>query len=516
MTGNPIMGVMQEVQKEVLEKRGKLKFPRNWFVYSCSAVALLSGVVMIIFWFTNIFRDAILSEMQLINGSSAFAWWQRPPVRVMYKMYLFNYTNVDEFNSGAAKKLKVEELGPYIYRETLSKTNVQLNDDNTVSFREKRSYQWEGGRPDDENVVVPNIPLIAAVAFSRDINFMAQVGLTAVLTTLQAKTFVNLPVGQFLWGYDDNLFEMAKPFMDLQKRIPFDKFGLLAIKNGVSGDVVTMGTGVGNLEELGLIKRLNGRESNNVWGDERCDKLEGTDGTIFPPSWIRDTNKTILVYSKEMCRSLPLRYQGHGEAHGIPSLRYTLPDDAFTSTPTKDSCFCARSSNGVVCPPKGLYNVSQCNFGTPTLISFPHFYAADESLLEEIDGLKPQKDLHQSVVHFHQKLGVPFGGSTRIQINLEVRKAIGVPFIGKLKDGTILPLVWIETGIDKLPEPFFNAFYHAHFTANAAEAIAQWGSLILLILSTGALLYISWKDRKQQHALLKRNASGENRLINEV
>lgn len=37
----------------------------------------------------------------------------------------------------------------------------------------------------------------------------------------------------------------------------------------------------------------------------------------------------------------------------------------------------------------------------PTLTSFPHFYQADESIIEQIDGLDPQKELHESYVDLH-------------------------------------------------------------------------------------------------------------------
>jgi len=48
------------------------------------------------------------------------------------------------------------------------------------------------------------------------------------------------------------------------------------------------------------------------------------------------------------------------------------------------NCYC----NGE-CVPSGLLNVSSCRFGAPIFISLPHFYKADPSLLDQIEGLNP-------------------------------------------------------------------------------------------------------------------------------
>lgn len=88
-------------------------------------------------------------------------------------------------------------------------------------------------------------------------------------------------------------------------------------------------------------------------------------------------------------------------------------------------------------------------------------------------------------------------GWSRLQVNLEVRKAIGVPFLGKLKDGTILPLMWIETGIDELPEILLNLLLKGYFTAGNVEIAVQWGSLITMILSLIGTIACLWKYRAE-------------------
>lgn len=169
-----------------------------------------------------------MTELQIKNGTDNFLMWQRPTVRVLYKIHLFNYTNVEDFENGRAEKLKVEDVGPYIYRETLQRVNPVFHKNGTISYQEVRTYQWEDGRSDKEILVVPNFLLFAAMAYLRDYSYIYHITLSTILAGLRAKTFKKLSANEFLWGYDDELFNYGKPLISLKQHIPFDKFGLLA------------------------------------------------------------------------------------------------------------------------------------------------------------------------------------------------------------------------------------------------------------------------------------------------
>ena len=192
--------------------------------------ALLSVATFVLFWCTSAFRDAILWNLELRNGSRAFLLWQRPPVGLQIHVYVFNYTNAREFESGTARKLRVQEVGPFVYRESLSRANVRLHENGTVTYQEKRSFQRISGLSERQNVIVPNVLLMSALAYSRDLNYLLQIGFTVMMTglKLRAKPFLELPVGEYFWGYEDELFEMAKRFPPLKQSLPYDKFGILA------------------------------------------------------------------------------------------------------------------------------------------------------------------------------------------------------------------------------------------------------------------------------------------------
>ena len=51
----------------------------------------------------------------LANASQTFQYWVKPPVKPLMKVYIFNYTNVDKFKNEIDSKLKISEVGPYVY-----------------------------------------------------------------------------------------------------------------------------------------------------------------------------------------------------------------------------------------------------------------------------------------------------------------------------------------------------------------------------------------------------------------
>ncbi|XP_076238842.1 scavenger receptor class B member 1 [Calliopsis andreniformis] len=483
-----------------MEEKNNAKKKKTRVRWLYGLVGSASIAMFVIFWFTNVFRDAILSNLELRNGTPAFLLWQRPPVGLTFKIYIFNYTNLREFENGNASKLQVQEVGPYVYRETLNRVNVELHNNGTVTYQEKRSFRWVSGNSESDTVLVPNVLLMSTLAFLRNLPFAVQFPFNIFLSTLRAKSFLRLSAGEYLWGYEDNLFEVIKPLASLMHNLPYDKFGILAFVNGVNADRITMYTGVGDLRNLGLIQRVNGVENRNIWGDENCDKIYGTDGSMFPPHWIEQPNSTLYIYAKDVCRPMPLRYERRAFAHGIPTLRYKIPSNVFTSTSKKDSCFCSKEISDSPlekCPPMGTFNVSACKFGAPLLLSFPHFCAGDSSLFQRIEGLTPCREHHESYVDLHPRLGVTVATRMKFQLNLEIRKAVGLPFTEKLEDGTILPLIWMDSSVEEdLPESVRQLFYHGHYLVNAIEAGLQWCSLIGAVLSLGAFV-AAFKENEQ-------------------
>lgn len=82
-----------------------------------------------------------------------------------------------------------------------------------------------------------------------------------------------------------------------------------------------MHTGSQGIENLGIIERVNGMDNRHIWDDERCDKIGGTTGSMFPPNLIKDRSKPLYVYSKDFCRIIPFYFTEQVTTFGVPSLR---------------------------------------------------------------------------------------------------------------------------------------------------------------------------------------------------
>lgn len=69
----------------------------------------------------------------LRNNSLMQGWWLKPPVDPMVKVHVFNYTNIENFLSGTDEKIKLQEIGPYTFREQVEKVKLEFHED-LISF----------------------------------------------------------------------------------------------------------------------------------------------------------------------------------------------------------------------------------------------------------------------------------------------------------------------------------------------------------------------------------------------
>ncbi|XP_058826599.1 lysosome membrane protein 2 [Topomyia yanbarensis] len=472
---------------------------------------LLLGALVIVFvasvtgffvmWFTDVYDNSLLEKLKLSYNSTAAEWWERPPVNPLLKVHVFNYTNIEEFFNGEAKKLKVVDLGPYVYRETAGKINVSYNGDGTITYKEFRSYQFLANQSSGmqyDKVVIPNIPMFTAVSKYYDETFYKKMLLNTALSGVGAKPFITLPVDSFLWGYEDELLNLAKKF-SFNSEISFEKFGILMTRNGTSAETFTIYSGEMDLKQLAVIKGLDGKSALDLWTTDECNRVDGTDGSQFPPH-LMDKRQTLYVFIKSLCRKFPLRYEKEVTLFdGIPAWRYKAPLNVFAhpSINADNQCFCHLGSAS--CPPSGLLNATMCSYGAPIYASFPHFYTGAESLLDTVDGLDPQRDKHETYADIHPRLAFPIDGASRFQINVQVRKTSYITGLEKFDEDHILPVVWLEVVPGVISEELRNMIYHSTFSANAIQLSFKYGSLLICV-TTLALLSMACYFRTKNNS----------------
>lgn len=98
---------------------GKRSFSDLYWQFKLTRFFLLyfHGSILISY-VTHFVCDSIeyTQKLLLAEDGEIFQLWERPPVDLFVKVYLFNITNHEEFMSGRDKKLNVEEIGPYVYQ----------------------------------------------------------------------------------------------------------------------------------------------------------------------------------------------------------------------------------------------------------------------------------------------------------------------------------------------------------------------------------------------------------------
>lgn len=462
-------------------------------VFSLSLVG--TGVM----WFTDLYLDSILNQMVLREGTEVYEAWRKPPVKPLICIKVFNYTNIPEYAKGIDDKIKLQEVGPYCYRETLEKRNITFNGDGTVTYGDTRTHEFEPQHSNgtkDDILIVPNMPLIAAVALSKNINIFMR---TSISLTLRkgfkySSTMVTVKAHEFFFGYDDKMIEgITKVSNLLLQKIPFEKFGILAQRAAITDDTITVKTGTADLDEIGVVSMVNDMEELDSWPEPECNRIDGSDGAFFPRSTLNET-ATVYLFHKDMCRRMPFVYDKEVDFQdGVMGMRFHAPPNAYD---TQGTCYCAEEG----CSPKGVFDLSPCSHGIPLMTSFPHFLYGDPKLREPFEGLKPDPKKHEFYIDVQRILGFTLGTVSRLQLNIKVHKVRGMNFLRELPQGIILPVVWLQVSAEKMPPGLFNYIYHATFTVRRIQVALQWITLSSTLI-TGYLIFLwvrkSSSDKKK-------------------
>ncbi|XP_074026812.1 epithelial membrane protein isoform X2 [Leptinotarsa decemlineata] len=466
-----------------------MHFPRSldrktWFVVAVSIGCLLFGIMVLIFFtaWVNLVVDHVLT---LRAGTQTFGWWSKPPVLPMMKVYVYNVTNADEFLNNGSKPI-VDELGPYVYLEKWEKKNIQFHENGTVSFNQQKIYTFDeslSAGSEDDIVVVPNIPMLSATSQSKHAARFLRLAMASIMDILKIKPFVEVSVGQLLWGYEDPLLKLAKDVVPKEQKLPYEEFGLMYKKNGTSEDTLTIFTGSEDISKYGLIDKFNGKDNLTHYSSDECNSVMGSDGSIFPPHMT--VNTTIHLFDKDLCRRLPLVFDKEViSSNDVPAYRFKPPKNVFGDLEENpdNACFCPQ---GPPCAPSGFFNVSLCQYDSPVLLSFPHFYLANDSYRLALDGISPpDPEKHSLYMDIQPMMGTAMAAKVRVQINLAVSQVVDIKQVATFPD-IIFPIIWFEEGLDSLPEEMTGLMKLATKIPPIAQVV-----LAIILFVVGAILLV--------------------------
>lgn len=241
-----------------------------------------------------------------------------------------------------------------------------------------------------------------------------------ILNKKNGKLTVTKPVSEWLFdGYEDELLQFIKVINSTAFDVPYDKFGWFVDRNKSAGydGRFNMYTGHKDATRLGIVSMWNGRSSVPFYKNG-CGMINGTTGELWPQQL--ESNESISIFITDVCRSLPLMHQDEYELFGITAKRWTADGRVFDNGQNHPDAMCFCTNDADSCPDlqPGVMNLSDCQFGAPAFVSFPHFYLANESYLEAIDGLQPNKEDHEFSISLEPKTGIPMQVNGRLQINI--------------------------------------------------------------------------------------------------
>lgn len=121
-----------------------------------------------------------------------------------------------------------------------------------------------------------------------------------------------------------------------------------------------------NITDVGQVLEYNGLSQMQAWDKDECNRIKGTDGTIFPAFQEKEQGFTIFI--PEMCRAMTVEYQHPSTFSGIKTNKFTMSFDV--SKYGWPNCYCRDAD---FCPSEGITDLHPCH-GAPISVSAPHFY----------------------------------------------------------------------------------------------------------------------------------------------
>lgn len=93
----------------------------------------------------------------------------------------------------------------------------------------------------------------------------------------------------------------------------------------------------------------------------------------------------------------------------LTAYRYEFEKNAMDNgvVDERNKCFCRTPET---CLPSGLLDVSDCYYGFPIALSYPHFLDSDERIREHVLGSQPNRSAHSSYVMIQPVCGYRGGG----------------------------------------------------------------------------------------------------------
>lgn len=378
---------------EIMQVNKEIAF--KIILFGCGLVLVVFGIVFTTIW-PSIFDDIMAKEMHLTPKSRSYEAWKRPPIDLSLDIYMFNWTNPEDFKNHSIKPHFVQ-LGPYRFTERPEKVNIQFNAANsTVSYRRLSMFHFDAAGSNGslaDIITTVNVVALSTGEKARFADVIKANSISIGLSMYQQKIHVTKPVSELLFdGYEDTMVSLAKqiPFLTGEE-VPFDRVGWFYMRNN-SADLTgwyNAHTGVDDIRQFGMLKNWNFKDTNGAFEGD-CGRIHGSAGEFFAPKQHRFS--TISIFSPDMCRSIPLDYEKDVDVHGLLAFKFSGGQRSIDNGSMYPENLCFAPGDGAY---SGVLNISSCRFGVPVFMSYPHFFGADPYYIEQVEGMNPDEEKHQ-------------------------------------------------------------------------------------------------------------------------
>lgn len=461
---------------------------KKWWSLGFSTLICLVAIALGIAW-PLIARSEIRKQFVLQPGTEIYDSWLEPPIDTHLELFLWNWTNADEDYTVQGYRPRLEQLGPYTFREIHERSNVSWNDDQyTVTYYQKRIWHYEPqlSKGDLMNDVVFTInPILLTIGFTLQdqpllLFFIDQI-INANIVEMDISPIYKVTANEILFeGYDDkllaNLLDVVANNPGIGDQIelpPFDKFGWFYGRNeSVEYDGnFTIGTGVDELDNLGMMRLWNGMDRTPYYRGD-CGRVVGSTGELWPP-YQEPERPNVTVFSSDICSAMTLEFDGEFSLHGVSGFKWKGNDRPFDNGHNYEESACQCTAAEEECPvlAPGTLDVSSCKLGAPATVSYPHFYLAHSTYMESVEGMTPSKADHEFIMALEPTTGIPLAVKAQLQVNLNVRE-YGLTIFKGIPN-LMLPVLWFRQ------------------TAQLTEELARDLKLLLILPNIGIYVAIA-------------------------
>lgn len=403
---------------------------RCWLITGAvfgAALAILGGVLIPVG--NSIIEGTVKKEAVIEPGTTAYENWVATGVHVYRQFWFFSVKNPIEIIEYGATPV-VMEKGPYTYKTRfLPKENITFYANHTASFLLPVNAIFEPTMSvgsEDDKMVVLNVAVAGAYSLvPTPLHFLLEIRIKSSNSSL----FQYRSVKELLWGYTDPLLNNTV---------------VALMENGTFDGPYNVYTGKNDISKVATIDRWRGQSKLSFWDNQYCDMLNGTDASSFAP--FLDKKKPLYFFSPDICRSVSASYMKSYKLKGIRVYRYSLLSATLASPVVNpdNQCFCRNQKVTKNCTLAGVLDLSSCQNGRPIYISLPHFFQGSPSLRQDVLGLSPNEEHHETFLDVEPTTGFTLNFAKRIQINMMYGPSNVITVLKKVKDYTIFPVLWMN------------------------------------------------------------------------